>query len=61
MTDISKCEGFLDTDDDKLSCPWKETCYRYYASENPYWQSWMGFPGDFEFDGNFVCNEYWKR
>jgi hypothetical protein len=26
-------------------CPKKETCYRYIAKPNPYWQTYMDFNG----------------
>lgn len=33
MTDISKCDG--------TNCDKKDTCYRYLAPDNPYYQSYL--------------------
>ena len=33
MADIAKCTGG--------QCPLKEKCYRYTATEDEYWQSWL--------------------
>ena len=40
MADITKCQGFI--------CPLKENCYRFTAESNPYRQSYMQPPYDFE-------------
>ncbi len=33
MSDISKCSG--------TNCPLKNSCYRYTASSNSHWQSYL--------------------
>lgn len=44
MADISKCNGF--------GCNKKDTCYRFLAEENPYYQSYAAFNPD-------NCDSYW--
>lgn len=47
MADITKCQG--------RNCKLKETCYRYTAKSDEYWQAWS------EFDiGEKPCIHYWK-
>lgn len=51
MSDITKCKG--------ENCPLKETCERYLAPINKYWQSYFTkIPYNFE---NKTCNMYWKN
>lgn len=46
MADISMC--------DNNKCPLKETCYRFKAIPNPYWQAYANFePGK-----NGKCNHH---
>jgi len=46
MADICMCRN--------ETCPLKETCYRFNAIADDYWQTYS----DFEYkDG---CNHYWK-
>ena len=49
MSDITKC--------DSKDCPIRETCYRYTAEANEYWQSYFTTPP--LKDGK--CEEYWDR
>jgi hypothetical protein len=50
MSDISKCKG--------TNCPLKETCYRFRAPSNDYWQAWFSeVPYNNESKN---CDEYWK-
>lgn len=44
MADITKCNGF--------GCSKKDTCYRFLAKENPYWQAYGQFPVE-------NCTSYW--
>jgi hypothetical protein len=47
MSDITMCVG--------TNCPQKETCYRYTAKPNEYWQSYFSVPPIK--DGK--CDMYW--
>ncbi len=50
MADISKCVG--------TGCPKKETCYRYRAPSNDFWQAYLT-----EVPYNHVtehCEHYWQ-
>ena len=47
MADITKCQG--------INCPRKETCYRYTAQADEYWQSWS------DFDMLAECECYWEN
>jgi hypothetical protein len=48
VADITKCKGY--------NCPQKETCWRYRAPRNEFWQSWFS-----ENPWNGVkCLEYWE-
>jgi hypothetical protein len=47
MPDISMCVG--------TDCPQKETCYRFTAKPNEYWQSYFSVPPIK--DGK--CDMYW--
>jgi len=49
MTDITKCEG--------TGCPLKDTCYRYTAPTNEYYQS---FFIEVPYDGK-ECSHHWKN
>lgn len=50
MADIAKCIG--------VSCPLKESCYRYTATPSDYWQSYfMSIPYDNDKES---CDNYWK-
>ena len=51
MPDISMCQG--------RNCPQKETCYRYKATPDKYWQSWAEFDTAREEDG-LPCQYYWE-
>ena len=49
MSDISKCEG--------TNCPKKDTCYRFLAKENEYWQAYFV---DVPYDRKIsACEYYW--
>lgn len=48
MADITKCRGF--------NCPQKETCWRYRAPTNEFWQAWFS---ENPWDG-IRCFEYWE-
>lgn len=52
MTDITKCMG--------LDCPKKETCYRYTAKANEFWQSYLAGPPIWDKTLN-ACEHYWKN
>jgi len=50
MSDISKCTG--------VGCPLKETCWRYKAPANEFWQSYLT---EVPYNHNVnACEEYWK-
>lgn len=49
MADITMCHG--------EGCPQKESCYRYLATPNEYWQSYFTNP-PIEADGN--CEYFWE-
>lgn len=49
MPDISMC--------DNISCPLKETCYRFKATPNPYRQAYADFKYD---EVKKECNHYWE-
>lgn len=49
MTDISKCNG--------IDCTLKETCYRFTAPADPYWQAYAAFSQDQE---TGICEDYWE-
>jgi hypothetical protein len=46
MPDITLCSG--------LNCPLKDTCYRYTAKADEYWQSYFEVP---PYDDE--CEYYW--
>ena len=46
MVDISMCLNYW--------CPHKDTCYRYQAKPNEYWQSYSSFTPD----ENGICMYY---
>ena len=48
MTDISKCTGD--------ACDKKDTCYRYLAPDNPYYQSYILAEDTIDKDG---CCKYY--
>ena len=50
MADISKCTG--------KGCKSKETCYRYTAKADEYWQSYSDFWREIKDDEN-KCSHYW--
>lgn len=52
MPDITMCTG----DNSRLVCPVRETCYRYTATPNSHWQSYMKAP---IVDAEEVCKHYW--
>jgi hypothetical protein len=47
MPDITLCSG--------LNCPLKDTCYRYTAKADEYWQSYFEVP---PYDDE--CEYYWS-
>lgn len=49
MTDISKCKG--------KGCPHKESCWRYLAPSDRYWQSFCEFEKGINKTGK--CSDYW--
>jgi len=49
MADITMCEG--------NNCPLKDRCFRYTATANEHWQSWMGVSP--YIDGS--CELYWPN
>ena len=49
MADITMCRPTND-------CPVKETCYRYTAKPNPYWQSLITG----EAVDEYGCEMYWE-
>ena len=49
MPDITMCKN--------KDCTIKETCYRYNANPNPYWQSYTTFSQNI--DG--YCDYYWNN
>jgi hypothetical protein len=50
MADISKCKG--------TGCPIKETCYRYLAPSNDFWQAYLTeVPYNHAADS---CDHYWE-
>lgn len=57
MPDISMCPGTFGPD--KAVCPKRDTCYRYIAKANEFWQSYFeNGPGEIDLD-EFVCQSYW--
>jgi hypothetical protein len=51
MADITMCEG--------TECPLKESCYRYRATPNEYWQAYFTeVPYNRE---KQECEHYWER
>ena len=54
MADITMCIGEKDGKD----CPLKETCYRYKAKPNEFWQSYFMEPPYNELEEK--CYHYWK-
>ena len=50
MADISMCNA--------EECPKKDTCYRYNAPANPYWQSYIMWEKDKDFTRE--CEYYWE-
>lgn len=51
MADITKCKG--------TNCPIKESCYRYTAKEDEFYQAYfVESPFTIE-DGKFHCEMYW--
>ena len=51
MADITKCAG--------MWCKSKETCYRYTAKEDEYWQSYSDFWREIK-DDEDKCSHYWN-
>ena len=49
MADITMCPG--------VDCKNKETCYRYKAAVNPYYQSYSNFQDTKKGD---ICEHYYK-
>ena len=49
MPDISMCQN--------QTCPLRDTCYRFKAKPDPYWQAYGGFKPD----ENGNCNYYIKN
>jgi len=58
MTDITKCEGFIQDDAGKIiNCPLARECYRYNALADLYCQSYFQKP---PFDPEKgTCDEFW--
>ena len=54
MSDITMCGGFKDT---AVICPKRESCHRYTAPKNPYWQAWFVSSPWF----NDKCDMYWEN
>ena len=52
MADISKCEG--------TGCPLKESCYRYTAPSNTFWQAYIVPPFKTN-NGVFSCEMFWGQ
>lgn len=50
MADISKCSG--------ISCPFKETCYRFTSPSNEFRQAWYDYVPVKE-EGKLKCDSYW--
>lgn len=50
MVDITKCPGYYidspanSTKAYEVDCKKRDTCYRYTATPDPLWQSWMDYP-----------------
>lgn len=50
MADITKCPGEYSHSPDNIAysvttlCKKRDTCYRYTATPDPRWQSWMDYP-----------------
>ena len=55
MADISKCTG--------IGCTMKETCYRFKAKADEYYQAYFSEPphDGMDEDGNTKCEYYWLR
>lgn len=51
MPDISMCFGEYQT----KVCPKRDTCYRYKANANPYYQAYYSEPNCTE-----NCESYWR-
>ena len=52
MADITCCSG--------KDCPFKETCYRFTAPKNEYWQSYFTKPPVVKGE-EISCDYYWEN
>jgi hypothetical protein len=53
MSDITKCTG--------KDCLIKESCKRFTAEGNDYWQSWFTNPPFKIVEDKFTCEMYWGQ
>lgn len=44
----------------KEPCPMRDTCYRFIAEPDAFWQSYFSNgPGAIDATGDFYCESYW--
>lgn len=59
MADITKCSG----EQNGITCPIRDKCYRFTAPSTEYWQSFfVDMPGNYiEENGKsvWICDVYW--
>lgn len=60
MADVTKCLGIKAFGTKgNVVCPHKDSCYRYTAEANEYWQSYFAvIPLDIETN---LCHYYWNN